>query len=44
MHKNEAFLKNLTDEELLLLMFEAEEKGPQYVAALKEQVTRLDDE
>ena len=43
MHKNEIFLKNISDEDLLLLMFEAEEKGPQYVAALKEQITRLDE-
>jgi hypothetical protein len=43
MHKNETFLKDLTDEELLLLMFEAEEKGPRYVAALKEQIQRLDE-
>jgi hypothetical protein len=44
MHKNEAFLKNISDEELLLLMFEAQEKGPQYVDALKEQIQRLDEE
>lgn len=44
MHKNETFMKNISDEELLQLMFEAEAKGPQYVAALKEQITRLDAE
>jgi hypothetical protein len=44
MHKNEAFLKSLTDEEVLLLLFEAEEKGEQYLAALKEQLVRLDEE
>lgn len=44
MHKNEAFLKNISDEDLLLLMFEAEEKGEQYLAALKEQLVRLDEE
>lgn len=44
MHTNEKFMKNISDEELLALMFEAEAKGPQYVAALKEQVERLDAE
>lgn len=44
MHKNETFLKNISDEELLALMFEAEAKGPQYAAALKEQIERLDAE
>lgn len=46
MHKNEAFLKNIkdTDLELLELIWEAEAKGPQYVAALKEQIERLDAE
>lgn len=43
MHKNEEFLKNIGDEELLQLMFEAEAKGPAYVKALKEQITRLDE-
>jgi len=43
MHKSEEFLKSLTDEEVLLLIFEAEEKGPRYVAALKEQIQRLDE-
>lgn len=44
MHKNETFLKNISDEDLLQLMFEAEAKGSQYVAALKEQIERLDAE
>ncbi len=44
MHKNETFMKNISEEELLLLIIEAEEKGPQYLAALKEQVQRLDAE
>lgn len=50
MHKNETFMKNLmsgyafSEDELLLLIIEAEEKGPQYLAALKEQIQRLDEE
>lgn len=44
MHKNESFLKDISDEELLLLMFEAEALGPKHVEALKEQVQRLDAE
>jgi hypothetical protein len=44
MHKNETFLKSLDDEQLLQLLFDAEEKGPQYLAALKEQIERLDAE
>lgn len=44
MHKNEEFLKNISDEELLALMFEAEAKGKPYAAALKEQIERLDAE
>lgn len=41
MHKNEAFLKKVTDEELLQLMFEAEALGKQHVVALKEQLARI---
>lgn len=44
MHKNEAFMKDISDEELLQLMFEAETLGPKHVAALKEQIERLDAE
>jgi hypothetical protein len=44
MHTNETFLKNISDEELLLLMFEAEALGPKHAAALKEQIQRLDEE
>lgn len=44
MHTNEKFLKNLTDEELLQIMFEAEAQGKQYVSALKEQLARLEAE
>ncbi len=29
MHKNETFMKNISEDELLLLIIEAEEKGPQ---------------
>lgn len=42
MHKNETFLKNLSMEELLLIMFEANAKGPAHVSALKEQLNRLE--
>lgn len=44
MHKNETFLKDIDGEELLLLMLEAEALGPKHVAALKEQIARLDAE
>lgn len=41
MHSNEQFVKNATQEELLELVIQAELKGPQYVAAFKEQLERL---
>jgi hypothetical protein len=44
MHKNETFLKDISEEELLLLMFEAEALGPKHMAALTEQIQRLDEE
>lgn len=43
MHNTEKFLKNIGDEDLLQIMFEAEEKGPAYVKALKEQLARLEE-
>lgn len=41
MHPNEQFVKNATDEQKLELVVAAEAKGPEYVAALKEQFERL---
>jgi hypothetical protein len=39
MHPNETFLRNA---DTATLMLEALERGPQYVAALREQLIRLD--
>lgn len=42
MHPNEAFLKKLTDLEAMQLVLTAELMGKPYLAALKEQLIRLD--
>lgn len=41
MHNNETFLKKLAQYDIEMLLLEAEELGPQYVAALKDQLNRL---
>lgn len=40
-HHNEVFLKNLSDLEVMQLIIDAELLGKPYLAALKEQLTRL---
>lgn len=42
MHHNETYLKNMTRDQLLYLLTEAEGMGPEYVASLKEQLQRLE--
>lgn len=40
-HPNEQFIQSASDEQKLELILVAESLGPAYVAALKEQFTRL---
>ena len=42
MHSNEEFLKRLQSHDIEMLLLEAEELGPRYVNAIKEQLIRLD--
>lgn len=41
MHSQEQYLKNLSDLEVLQLILDAELLGKQYLAAIKEQLNRL---
>jgi len=41
MHGSESYLKNLNDLEVMQLIIDAELLGKPYLAALKEQLTRL---
>lgn len=43
MHKNESYLKQMNDVQLLELVMNAELLGPQYLQALKDQLARLRD-